>query len=285
MAPEEQNFASAAAGIVALALEAEERRRAEEQLHALAAHLETVREDERAGLARELHDELGQLLTALRMDVAWFGRAAREHPEKVIARGPERSAAMKELIDEAITTVQRISSDLRPGALHELGLSRHWSGRRASLRNGAASSAPSPRPRHEISPSDRQAVGLYRMMQEALTNVARHAGASRVQCELAVTRTATFSRSRTMGAASARKPGPMRPHSGSSECASELSPSAAASPSAAKLERAPLLLSPSRSMPPKAEAKRSPSSTCSSSTTTRRSGEVCRRCWKTRWRA
>jgi signal transduction histidine kinase len=185
--PEEQNFASAAAGIVALALEAEERRRAEEQLHALAAHLETVREDERAGLARELHDELGQLLTALRMDVAWFGRAAREHPEKVIARGPERSAAMKELIDEAITTVQRISSDLRPGALHELGLveALEWQAREFEKRSGIVCTFTAPAA--EISPSDRQAVGLYRMMQEALTNVARHAGASRVQCELTVT--------------------------------------------------------------------------------------------------
>jgi hypothetical protein len=63
----------------------------------------------------------GSLLTALRMTWRGFGRAAREHPEKVIARGPERSAAMKELIDERSPQVQRIFSDLRPGALHEAG--------------------------------------------------------------------------------------------------------------------------------------------------------------------
>jgi signal transduction histidine kinase len=184
--PEEQNFASAAAGIVALALEAEERRRAEEQLHALAGHLETVRDDERTGLARELHDELGQLLTALRMDVAWFGKACREQPEKVLARGSQRADAMKEVIDQAIATVQRISSDLRPGALHELGLVAALETQADEFAKRFGIRAAFTAPEEEIAPDDRQAVGLYRMMQEALTNVARHARASHVAVQLRV---------------------------------------------------------------------------------------------------
>ena len=84
---DEQDFSNAVGGIIALALEADAHRNTEAQLHALAAHLDEVREEERDALARELHDQLGQMLTALRMDVAWIGKACTAQPEKLLARG------------------------------------------------------------------------------------------------------------------------------------------------------------------------------------------------------
>jgi signal transduction histidine kinase len=183
---DEQDFSGAVAGIVALALEADAHRNTEAQLHALAAHLDAVREEERAGLARELHDELGQMLTALRMDAAWLGKACTAQPEKLMARGPERVQAMKQLLDEAVATVQRISSDLRPGPLHELGLvaALEWQLTEFNKRSGILTSLAVPE--GEVALGERTAIALYRALQEALTNVARHAAATEVRATLRV---------------------------------------------------------------------------------------------------
>lgn len=161
-----------------------DRHRLEEQLHALTAHLESIREQERTVLARELHDELGQLLTALRMDVAWMARGLRGQPENFPAKALPRLGAMKEMIDQAITSVQRITSDLRPGMLHELGLvaALNSQAREFTRRSGVRCEFEAPD--EELIVDDRLAIALYRAFQEALTNVARHAQATIVQSSL-----------------------------------------------------------------------------------------------------
>ncbi len=183
---DEQDFSNAVAGILALALEADAHRSTEAQLHALAAHLDAVREEERAALAREVHDQLGQMLTALRMDAAWLGKAFTAQPEKLMQRGPERVNAMKQLLDEAVATVQRISSDLRPGPLHELGLvaALEWQLTEFQKRSGVVTSLVTPE--GEVVIDERISIALYRALQEALTNVARHAEASEVRATLRV---------------------------------------------------------------------------------------------------
>ena len=108
---------------IALELAASERR-----LRTLAAHLQTVREEERTQLAREIHDVLGQELTGLKMDVAWIGRRLNEVADgregSVPARAPilERLESMQAVIESGIETVRRIATDLRPAMLDVFGV-------------------------------------------------------------------------------------------------------------------------------------------------------------------
>lgn len=151
------------------------------QLRALAARLQTIREEERTDIARELHDELGQALTALKMDLA-----------ALITRLPvrskylrERAQAMSEQIDATIKTVRRMSSQLRPGMLDDLGLgpSIEWYAQEFQTRTGIT--VETNIPVEELDLSHARATALFRIFQETLTNVARHAQATRVQAVLA----------------------------------------------------------------------------------------------------
>jgi PAS domain S-box-containing protein len=151
-------------------------KKAQEQLRRLSASIMTNQEKERAAIARELHDELGQLLTALRMDAAWL----QEHFKHRDARAAEHAGAMCTLIDTTIEEVRGISIRLRPGVLDDLGLvdALEWFTtefeRRAQIAcvftHGAI-----PAVENTI------ATAAYRIAQEAMTNVARHARASRAE--------------------------------------------------------------------------------------------------------
>ncbi|MET0595205.1 MAG: GAF domain-containing protein [Polyangiaceae bacterium] len=159
-----------------------ERKQMEEQLGALNDHLERAREEERTGIAREIHDELGQAMTGLKMDVAWLARRIgdRVHPD---ASGDfqERIVAMSTLIDETIQQVRRISAELRPGVLDHLGLvaALEWQAKEFERRMGTACVV---RSNVETIDLARDAsTGVFRIFQEALTNVARHAAATRVE--------------------------------------------------------------------------------------------------------
>lgn len=148
------------------------------ELRQLAASQVDAREEERRRIARELHDELGQRLTALKMDLSSLARAATAEA------AAERIAAMTEMVDETVASVRRISTDLRPAMLDDLGLNAaiDWLARDASRRMGVDVAL---RLRCDDPPlGEGAAIALYRMVQEALTNIARHARASAVQIEM-----------------------------------------------------------------------------------------------------
>lgn len=145
----------------------------------LARHLQTVREDERAHLARELHDELGALLTAAKLDVARVRRTTRVDAPEL----DERLQHMSGLIDQGIALKRRIIEDLRPSALVNLGLTpaleiftREFA-QRCGLQMAQELT--------EVHTDDAGRLALYRLVQEALTNVLRHAKASQVRVALA----------------------------------------------------------------------------------------------------
>ena len=158
-------------------LEREVRRRTL-QLTALAQYLQTVREDERSRLARELHDELGALLTAAKLDAARIrSRLAGSAPEAL-----ERLAHLVETLNQGIALKRRIVEDLHPSSLTNLGLApalellaREFA-ERSGITVDCAVQAVRMRPTDELT--------VYRLVQEALTNVAKYANARNVHIEL-----------------------------------------------------------------------------------------------------
>lgn len=162
-----------------------ERKQLEEQLHRFSAHLETALENERKGIAREIHDELGQALTALKMDLAWMLRRgstkALSHNEML-----EKLTAMSEFTDEIIGQVRRISSELRPGILDDLGLvaAVEWQAQEFEQRSGTPCDVAATSTGAVVDPQTTTAV--FRIFQEALTNVTRHASAERVSVRIDV---------------------------------------------------------------------------------------------------
>ena len=150
-------------------------------LRALAAGLQGVREEERTRLSREVHDVLGQLLTAIRLSVGWF---ARHFPDD--AEVQQRVERSREIIDETIGHVRQIATDLRPGLLDDLGLASavEWQAGRFEEHAGLTCLVTVV---GDAEPPADVATAAFRVYQEALTNVARHAEAEtvRVRLELA----------------------------------------------------------------------------------------------------
>jgi signal transduction histidine kinase len=150
-------------------------RASSEQLRKLAARLLSVREEERTRIAREIHDELGQLLTAVKMDLAWLaGRLPRRNVQM-----HERIRSTLELADSINQSVRRISTDLRPGIL-DLGLAAavEWQVQEFQARTGIQCKLRLLT--QEVFAPD-VSTALFRILQETLTNVARHAKATRVE--------------------------------------------------------------------------------------------------------
>jgi signal transduction histidine kinase len=157
--------------------QAEERlRQSQESLRALAAHLRSVREEEQTRIAREIHDELGQALTGLKMDLAWLTQHLPASAKPLRGKTQEMSG----LIDGTIHSVRRIASGLRPEVLDEGGLSTaiEWQVKEFQKRTGIRCRITLPE--QEPSLSQEQATAVFRILQEVLTNVARHAQATRV---------------------------------------------------------------------------------------------------------
>jgi len=158
----------------------EELRSSRQQLRSLASHLQSVREEERAGIARELHDEMGQALTALKMDLSWLNKRLAKDDISLV----EKVKAMSGLTDRTIRMVRRLSTELRPGILDDLGLSAaiEWQAEEFEERTGIECGV-SVDGGVIILEQDR-CTAIFRIFQEALTNVARHARARKVRASL-----------------------------------------------------------------------------------------------------
>lgn len=155
-------------------------RQSSERLRALSTRLQSIREEERTNLARDIHDELGQRLTGLMMDLVSLSQKPPKNKELL----GQRLRSMESIIDDTIKLVRRISSDLRPGILDDLGLvaAMEWQLNDFRKRTGIECEFSS-----EIDDSclDHDIItALFRVFQETLTNIIRHAGATRVRIEI-----------------------------------------------------------------------------------------------------
>ncbi|MBN2332673.1 MAG: PAS domain S-box protein [Deltaproteobacteria bacterium] len=168
-------------GVCGIATDITALKKAQDQLRRLSGSVMESQEKERSAIARGLHDELGQLLTALRLDAAWIEERLRFNDPQAA----ERALAMGSLIDRTIDEVRSIALRLRPGILDDLGLvdALEWQATDFERRTGIACAF-----KRAMMPSINSvlATAAYRIAQEALTNVARHAAAEEVTIELNV---------------------------------------------------------------------------------------------------
>ncbi len=154
--------------------------RSYEDIRQLAANLQSIREDERTNIAREIHDELGQQLTGLKMDLHWLTRKINSTDDNVINKMKESI----ELINATISTVRKISTDLRPSILDDLGLlaALEWQSEEFEKRSGTKVKFINRA--GDITVQPKIATALFRIYQELLTNIARHANAASVTASL-----------------------------------------------------------------------------------------------------
>jgi len=158
----------------------EQLRKSHQQLRALSVYLQHIREDERIRISRQVHDELGQSLTGLKMDLYWLSSRV----PKQLRELHDKAKSMSLHIDTTIQTVRRISTELRPGILDDLGLvaALEWQAHEFQKRTGI----------HCLVTSDLKAAILdedlntafFRIFQETLTNIIRHAEATKVTVHL-----------------------------------------------------------------------------------------------------
>src|SRR6266699_3698409 len=155
-------------------------RRSKEELRELASAANSVREQEKSRIARELHDELAQALTALKMDATWI--AERLPPSETTLA--EKLTAMQAMLDTTVAATRRISADLRPLMLDDLGLvpAAEWLVQNFTERTGIHCELAVGAPDLEL--AEPYASAVFRILQESLTNVARHAQASLVEVAL-----------------------------------------------------------------------------------------------------
>lgn len=146
------------------------------EIRALTEYLHKVREEERMRISREIHDELGQLLTILKINISWIKKRLPE--DNMMAK--EKIDETLEIADQTISSVRRIASELRPALLDNLGLHAaiQWHIKEFANRTGIQTEAILPET--ELVLSDEKKTGLYRILQESLTNVARHSQAEKV---------------------------------------------------------------------------------------------------------
>ena len=154
-----------------------ELRESRKQLRALSMFLQTVREEERKRIARELHDELGQALTALKIDLDWLEARCSNMDGRVA----EKFRSMDAILGKTVESVRSIAEDLRPGMLDDLGLAAAIEWQVEKFQERTAIQCELSMNRDEFELDERVATSVFRIVQEALTNVARHAAASKVR--------------------------------------------------------------------------------------------------------
>lgn len=178
------NFLQSVANLLAAVIEErqadEEVMRSRRELRNLAAHLQSVQEETRADIARDIHDEFGQALTGLKMDLFWLQKKLPKGQDGLL----EKTKSMLALLDQAIQAVRRIATRLRPSVLDDLGLvaAMEWQLQDFQSRTGIKGNFTS---RLRERPLDRDlSTTLFRIFQETLTNIARHANADNVKISL-----------------------------------------------------------------------------------------------------
>ncbi len=151
-----------------------------EDIRLLASNLQSIREDERTNIAREIHDELGQQLTGLKMDMHWLNKKINNTDQEVDQKMKESI----ELINTTIATVRKIATDLRPSILDDLGLlaALEWQSEEFERRSGTKVFFANKTGDLLLSP--KASTALFRIYQEVLTNIARHANATQVEALL-----------------------------------------------------------------------------------------------------
>ncbi|HZR47874.1 MAG TPA: PAS domain-containing protein, partial [Candidatus Manganitrophaceae bacterium] len=159
----------------------EELEKSHTQLRDLSTRLQSRLEEERTRIAREIHDEFGQVLTVLKMELSWLQKKFSGKQQQALR---EKAQSMSKLIDAAIRTVRKTATELRPGILDDLGLTAaiEWQAQEFEKRTGISC-------RLSIAPEDltadpERSTAIFRILQEALTNVARHAKAGQVDIQL-----------------------------------------------------------------------------------------------------
>ncbi len=154
----------------------------QQRLRELSIHLEEVRETERVNIAREVHDELGGMLTAIKMDVRWLHKKCSDSN----GEAEEKFTLVGDNIDGAINTVRRIITDLRPSVLDDLGLvaALEWQLNEFEKRTFIRCHFDNPAPAIPVKEKSHE-VAIFRVFQESLTNIAQHARASKVEVSLA----------------------------------------------------------------------------------------------------
>jgi signal transduction histidine kinase len=163
----------------------EELKISHQQLRALATRLQQIREEERAMIAREIHDEMGGGLTGLKMDLSWLLRKVGDADP-----GEERVALMDKiqtanaLIDQMIHVVRRISTDLRPSILDDLGLIAALEWQLSELTSRTEIPHEFATTCEYVNMEEDTAVAVFRIFQEALTNIVRHSRATKVVVDL-----------------------------------------------------------------------------------------------------
>jgi PAS domain S-box-containing protein len=160
---------------------AEDLQSSHDQLRALARRLQNAREEERKRVSREIHDELGQALTAIKMDLALV---LQDLPPDKVSEAHRARSAMK-LLNQTLQSVRRIATELRPSMLDDLGLvaALEWAAEDFQARTGTECRIRLPE--QDITLDPERATALFRIFQETLTNIARHAAATEVNARLA----------------------------------------------------------------------------------------------------
>lgn len=159
--------------------------RTNEELRALAGHLQSVREDERIRIAREIHDELGQVLTAVKMDLTMLSRRLGKKNETTGLQKIQQEVSEDiNLVDRTIKSIRKIASELRPEVLDAAGLIPALEGHISEFQSRSGIRCSFEPEMEELNLDIATSTGLYRIVQESLTNVARHSGASEIRVQL-----------------------------------------------------------------------------------------------------